>query len=326
MTPFAAGRQLAEPSETPLTDRIVAGFAALPSADVDVDVDASPYWTTSLHRPTGFVPVDLSGPTPERVAHGLLLALAAVPVGVALAFTTGRAGSVTVLAAAAAAAAAALGVTLLYRLGARSIGRRGVGTVCSVVLLGALLEVVAIAASGQPPAPVTAPWAWAGSSPLSSVGSVTRLSPAGMSAPRRSCFSSGSRSLRRRWCGWARTGKPTGKTVGTVGKVRSPPQGRPEYPPIPLRTTRSRTTRFMTTPITTLMTTPLTRRQKPMPLTTDTTWRRCVCCGPQAESVETISGGSDEDAVRLAGDPGEHERALLLAAKTQLATHGVWFE
>lgn len=148
MTPFGIGRPLPEPSETPLTDRIVAGLAAVPSAEVEVDVDisASPYWTTSLTRPTGFVPVDLGGPTPENVAHGLLLALAAVPVGVALAFTTGRAGPVTVLAA----AALALGATVLYRLGARSIGRRGVGTVCSVVLLGALLEVVAIAASEAP--------------------------------------------------------------------------------------------------------------------------------------------------------------------------------
>lgn len=141
MTTYATGRQAVDPSETPLSDRIAAGFAALPSAERGTE--AAPYWTTSLDRPTGFTPVDLGGPSPERVAHGLFLALAAVPVGVAIAFTTGRSGSVTVLAA----VGLALGAAVLYRLGAQTISRRGVTAVSAVVLVGVLLEVVAVAAS-----------------------------------------------------------------------------------------------------------------------------------------------------------------------------------
>lgn len=71
---------------------------------------------------------------------------------------------------------------------------------------------------------------------------------------------------------------------------------------------------------------PMTRRQSPMPLTTDTTWRRCVCCGPAAERAEEPSGRADEDGGRLPGDPGEHEGSLLVSAQPQLATHGVRFE
>ncbi|MDQ2757045.1 MAG: hypothetical protein M3Y71_10845 [Actinomycetota bacterium] len=141
MTMFATGRQVPEPSLTPLSDRIAAGFAALPGAESGADT--SPYWTTSLNRPTGFVPVDLGGTTPERVAHGLLLALASLPVGVALAFTTGRSGPLIVVAAVGLGLCAAL----LYRLGARTISRRGAAAVSAVVLVGVLLETVAAAAS-----------------------------------------------------------------------------------------------------------------------------------------------------------------------------------
>lgn len=89
-------------------------------------------------------PLD-AGPGPEDVSRGLLWALLAVPPGlaVAVAATSARGGSVTVLAALTLAFLA----SVLYRRGARVVGRRGVVVVVAVLAVGVALEVVAIVAA-----------------------------------------------------------------------------------------------------------------------------------------------------------------------------------